>query len=496
MTAPLPLLLDPAPDEAWHSYLTRRAAQHRCTVTELADAIGLRHAGRWPPYHGLTLAPQVVERVAPRLSLAPAQVEAMQVARYDQTALDLAGLLENPGLNASRQVTARHWTWLAGSTYCPTCLAQDGIWRTTWRLPWITTCLHHSVALRGTCPRCGTVPGLSNDLHASAPHRVFAAPDGRRCTRPDGPDVCGADLTDQPAAPAAQARLDRTRLLAETIDTGHGTVLGARRTSRQTLTAWQSAIGLAMHLHVVDPTDVGGWGRNNRQLNPPRDPDHVDFLLAAVQPLVTAPAPEAGADVLQQWCDAAGIRSPHADLFTRTTRPSAALQPAIDALLARHGRAHARLQRRLTTTAGQPLVDLGYTPADVPQLAWPCTLPPRWRDSTLPDQLILRAVVSMLLVRAVDGGDWVAAGAALGIPPDKARNWTRYAFSARFGTLRQDLVDTALRAGAALPSAPRSGRWRRRPDIHGYGTTSLTSAQQPPCYLDDPTGWCPEHGGA
>jgi hypothetical protein len=60
---------------------------------------------------------------------------------------------------------------------------------------------------------------------------------------------------------------------------------------------------------------------------------------------------------------------------------------------------------------------------DVPQLVWPCALPEHLRHSTKPDQRILRAVVSMVLVRmCTDAKDWVEAGAALGFPPDKSRN--------------------------------------------------------------------------
>ena len=164
MSAPLPLLLAAERDETWHSYLTRRAAQHGCTLTELADALGLREEGRWPGYYGVKLDREMRDRLAHRLSLAPEAVDDLQLARYDQRAFDLTGLSGVGGINTTRTVAAKHWTWLAGSTYCPSCLKETGGWSLRWRLPWITACPTHEVALVGHCPagtalRVGALPG-------------------------------------------------------------------------------------------------------------------------------------------------------------------------------------------------------------------------------------------------------------------------------------------------------------------------------------------------
>lgn len=486
----LPLALDPEPDETWHSYLTRRAAQHSCTVTELADHIGLRIDGRWPAYHGVILDPGRTDAVAPVLGLTPAQVQDTHLASYDQRAFDLASLRGTPGIDTTRKTVQRSWVHLAGSSYCPACLAVDGSWRLAWRIPWITACLEHQVRLVGTCPACGMVPGVGNILGASAPSRVYAAPDGRLCAHPgkDG-GTCGADLSLTEAGAAPRPELDRASSLLSMMNGDRGSVAGRTHTSLQTLRAWQSAIGLAVHLAVVT---LPGWGRTHRWGTPPRDPATVAALLETVAPVIEADAIEAAADVIEAWCLGSGIRTPHANTFSRATQPSAALQPVLDEVLRRHGRAHTRLQRQLTDPTGRELLRLDWAPDDVPQLIWPCALPPRWRHSAKPDQRILRTVVAMMLARMHTNQDWVRAGAVLGIPPDKARNWTRYAFAGQFGDLRTELIRAAAQAAQHMTLQPVRHTWARRPVISGYGPQALHGAQQPACQREDPaSAWCP-----
>lgn len=160
---------------------------------------------------------------------------------------------------------------------------------------------------------------------------------------------------------------------------GRGRVAGVGRTSLQSLRAWQSAIGIAVSLGVVH-TD--GWGRTHRWANPPRDADLIDSLLQSVEPLITSSSPVEAADVLDGWLRNASVRTPHANTFNRTTQPSAALQPVIDEVLSRHGRAHTMIQRRLVSTDGAPIEQRAWGVDDIPQLVWPCALPEHLRHST------------------------------------------------------------------------------------------------------------------
>ena len=147
-------------------YLTRRAAQHGTTLAELGTHLGLRDGrGRWPGRFGIELAPCDVHRLAPILGLVPAEVENMQLSSYDQLVFDLTGLAQDSPIAGTRMAAHAAWVWLAGSMFCPVCLAKDdGAWRLSWRIPWMTACVRHGVALTGSCAACGGVPGLGNRL--------------------------------------------------------------------------------------------------------------------------------------------------------------------------------------------------------------------------------------------------------------------------------------------------------------------------------------------
>ncbi|MET4079538.1 TniQ family protein [Janibacter sp. UYMM211] len=489
MTA-LPLRIDPAPAEAWHGYLTRTAALHGTDVATLADHITLRRAGRWPGYHGVILDRERTARCAQLLHLEPAQVDAMHLSSLHGRAFDLTGLdaARHGSLDATRQVSHQGWVFLAGGRYCPICLQRDGIWRLDWRIPWITTCAHHRVWLEHRCPSCHQTVGRYNALSATAPSRARTRIGTSYCDLPLGGGVCGADLCRAPARPAPAAAVDSTLTCALVIASDRGVVAGEVHTGLQTLRAWQAAIGISISLgrsHVQTTT------RNHRWSSPPRDAAQLHALLRDAAPLTDAPTVEAAAQVLLGWCATAGITSPNRHTFARATRPAPALTAVTDAALAHVGRVHVRLERRRDLPSR--LQVLTWTPSDVPQLVWPCALPQHRRASSRPDQLLLRAVVAMILVRMHDGTTWTRAGSVLGIPPHTARNWTRYCFSARFPGLREDLLDTADRLAGVLPGQPARGSWQERPDITvGYGTTCLAPAQAPTCRRQDTTSrWCP-----
>lgn len=483
----LPLRLEPAPDESWPSYLTRRAEQHHCTVAVLADHIGLRSGGRWPGHYGVRIDSDAVDRVSGPLGLGEGAVRRMQLDSYDQLAFDLTGLMV-PGTIASiRAVAARNWVHLAGSNFCPQCLQDQGVWRLRWRLPWATTCPTHKVFLVSRCTACGQVPQIGNKLRGSAPARADAIPNGRLCTYPFSTGVCGNDLSQMPTVAAPSAAVQRDARFEEMFRSDRGSVAGGQWTSLQTVRAWQSSIGLALHLRA---TEVDGWG-TYRGMEPPREPQTMHGLLDAVSSVVEAPDIESAARVLSIWLTEAGIPSPHADTFTRTTAPSAGLRPVIDNVLAQHGRVHTRI-RRLSDLDGQERLAMhDWEIDDIPQMVWPCALPADLRDNSRPDHRFLRVVVAMILIRMQRTRTWVDAGAGLGIPSDKARNWTRYAFAEGFG-LRQGLIRAANELSPHLTGQRQRHVWAERPLIQGHGIYSLADAQQPGCGRESRDGnWCP-----
>lgn len=75
------------------------------------------------------------------------------LARFDGTALDLTGF-DALGRHSYRQVASRGWTPAHGTQICPLCLAEDGVWRTSWRLLIVTACTRHRTLLVAECPGC------------------------------------------------------------------------------------------------------------------------------------------------------------------------------------------------------------------------------------------------------------------------------------------------------------------------------------------------------
>lgn len=490
MTA-LALRIVPGDGEAWHGYLARTAAQHGTDVATLADHITLRRAGRWPGYHGVILDGATTSRCAHILNLEPEQVEAMQLSALDGRAFDLTGLdaTRRDRLHATRQVSHQGWVFIAGGRYCPSCLYEDGVWRLDWRIPWITTCVHHRTWLEHRCPSCHREVGRYNSLNATAPSRARTRIGTRYCDLPLGTGVCGADLSRAPIRPAPADANSATRMLADVIASDRGVIAGEAHSALQTLRAWQSTIGISI---ALGRSHVETTVRNHRWSSPPREAEAFYRLVAEATPLTNAPTVQEASEVLLDWCETAGVASPNRHTFARATQPSAALAPVTDAALARVGRTHVRLDRRRRGLAPSLRI-LPWTADDVPQLVWPCALPATRRSSTRPDQLMLRAVVAMILIRMHDGRTWPYAGSMLGIPPATARNWTRYCFSQNFAGLKDDLLETADRLVTVLAEQPQPGTWHDRPDITaGYGTTSLVTAQAPTCRRQDPTStWCP-----
>jgi len=80
----------------------------------------------------------------------------MTLARYQGTGL--AEVAARPGLPSA----PRWWRHLAGSRYCPRCLAVNGgRWMLAWRIPWAFACTGCQVLLADACPDCGATPSAA-----------------------------------------------------------------------------------------------------------------------------------------------------------------------------------------------------------------------------------------------------------------------------------------------------------------------------------------------
>jgi len=286
--------------------------------------------------------------------------------------------------------------------------------------------------------------------------------------------------------PAQVQTLVTSARLASIIGAGEGTFAGTTWSAPEVLRGYQSAISLAAHLGIVNSV---GWGRTHRWTSPPRDPAVLDGLLSIVSPVAQAPDPGAAADVIGAWCAQAGV-VPYANTFERSTQVPAAMRKVVQKVLVRHGRASTRA-RRLGVQGVLPLTD--WSVADVPQVVWPCALPAELRNSTKPNAMLLRAVVSLLLVGIVNGGSWEQSGERLGFPPGKGSGWGRYAVSRRLG-LREQLLTSAQNLAPLLRIQPQRAAWADRPLLseNVYGLDCLVDAQRPTCRREDESSaWCP-----
>lgn len=97
----------------------------------------------------------------------------------------------------------------------------------------------------------------------------------------------------------------------------------------------------------------------------------------------------------------------------------------------------------------------------------------------------------MILVRTcTEAHDWVAAGAALGFPADKSRNWIRYTFAANWG-IKEDLLIAARTLEAKLTRHRDRPSFHRRKQVSGFGLVALKDAQSPTCLDQGGRVWCP-----
>jgi len=482
----LPILTSPIEDETWASYLTRAAANHGVSTAALGEHLGLRAKGHWVSGYGIFIEADAAAKTARGLGIAQAAVEEMQLSHYDGRAFDLSELRQHPGLAGARRVARQHWIFVAGSRYCPACLEDDGAWRLSWRLPWITCCPRHELRLCWLCPSCGQIPGVYGATHASVPQRTPPVADTARCDLYAQGGHCGAVLTTAPTMPAQVQTLVTSARLASIIEAGEGTFAGTTWSAPEVLRGYQSAISLAAHLGIVGSED---WGRTHRWTSPPRDPAVLDGLLSIVSPVARASDPGAAAHVIGTWCAQAGV-VPSANTFDRSTQVPAAMRKVVQKVLSQHGRALTRAHR-LGVQGVLPLTD--WSVADVPQVVWPCALPAVLRNSTKPNALLLRAVVSLLLVGIVNGGSWERSGERLGFPPGKGNGWGRYAVSRRFG-LREQLLKLVQDLAPFLPLQPQRAAWAERPPLseNVYGLGCLADAQRPSCRSEDESSaWCP-----
>lgn len=181
----LPFMSEPVAGEALDSYLEHIAHQTAATVGRIYAAAQLRPHKRHTPAWMLALTPAERRGLSHLTGVDRVRLKAMTLEHFD------GGLIR---IDRERNRLARdvRWGFMAGSRYCPHCLAEKGgRWQLSWRLIWTFVCLRHRCLLADECPDCGQ----RQRRHAHCDNEI---PKPGLCTCPKVKNYrnrCGADLT-------------------------------------------------------------------------------------------------------------------------------------------------------------------------------------------------------------------------------------------------------------------------------------------------------------
>lgn len=304
----LPTLVDLAHGEALDAYLERVADANYLTTARLIELV---RAGRDTTTAYLMLAPTpaTLERIARLTGADAAALQNATLAAFDGTSLDLHGL--DPTRQASfRNISARGWIPGHGTQICPQCLADDGIWSTTWRLHTTTVCRTHGTYLLATCPGCQRPfrDQRHSPLRVVGPQTVCGNPLGQ------GPrKQCRVDLTTLTAELADEDCLQR-QARQDAADAG-GTVptFAGQLDASEFTTTLRSLTALLLHLAAATrtPHELPSWAcdvadpdtdRVRRwSIRPPQDPALRSRALTAADHILAAEDIDTAATRLGSW---------------------------------------------------------------------------------------------------------------------------------------------------------------------------------------------------
>ncbi|GAA3876062.1 hypothetical protein GCM10023084_31310 [Streptomyces lacrimifluminis] len=154
----LALVTVPQTNEAFASWVDRRARVNRCPSTEVADLMGLRLRGVYadarPPVLGVRCDEAVRQTVYAATGVPGGTVDRMHLPVFEGGSLSVAALSAG---EAHWPSARREWVEVYGSRACPCCLlASGGVWQLWWKLSCAAVRPEHQVTLR--MRGCGTGP--------------------------------------------------------------------------------------------------------------------------------------------------------------------------------------------------------------------------------------------------------------------------------------------------------------------------------------------------
>lgn len=469
----------PGAEESLESYIERCARQHGSSPAGIARLAGIDTSRT--SLTSRLLLPPADERLAlaAALHLEPHGVDRMTIRRF-ASALSLP---PDDGQVELNLFAARHWLFIAGSRYCPRCVAETGQWHLDWRLPLNTRCHRHAIRLQDECPGCGGWPRSGGSSTTSArsfhvdqhhpnicyqPEPVNSRATGR-AARP-----CGADLTDLTPTPEPLTEADA---LLHSARNGHATrLLGQSTAPGEAFTSWRETVTLSAWL-TNQRTDL----RPRPLRSPPRSSATTRQLTAVAANVLTASSVTEGAETLLRTSRAAGVEPNQHWFRDRLPKnPTPTMSRLIEATLAQSGRFSVQVTRALTR---EPL--WGYTADQVPQRFWPCAIPNALHHATRLSGPTKQAFVSLCLARFLAGG-WGEGARLLGWHPISGRNRARNVIGKTPAAHREQLLTELAHIVRLMDRCPPTLTFvanRVAPDA------PLASMYAPTCGQ----GWCPCH---
>jgi len=442
--AGIPIRLAPVPGEALDSWLGAYADLLHVTVRDIFRFAGIDcgRAGRGE-LSGKAWLHRLGEADLAALSAAtgvPAPALAgMTLARYQGTGL--AEVAARPGLPS----VPRWWRHLAGSRYCPRCLAVNGgRWMLAWRIPWAFACAGCQVLLADACPDCGRRHRSTRPGRARGPGRCDLAglplPPWRP---PAGTLACGSDPAATPAValPAgghvltaqqhvdaviaallsAQGRPAEAAALRQYLDDACAVARAAISAAGRTA-SFPAAVTAVLDELGAQTGPVSAFASPPRA--PPRQLAPVTAFGVAVADIMLHGRPGDPDPVIAGWlaADAAsrGQMTCPGQVPIVWSRSSPALQASLAGPLA--AQADTVRQLRYRAVAGPACIPDPARgrerAAAVPSLIWPgwaLRLLPPWRRGFQRS----RALLAVMLAIAVTGEEYGTATGLLGLEPSR-----------------------------------------------------------------------------
>jgi len=307
----LPVRFGPRPGQGIDDWLEHVAEANAMTTGHLTALLRSFGSTRF-----LVIRPEqaTADAIVALTGQARSDVERSTLARFDATGVVNLNGFDPRRWSTWRKVAARGWVHATGSAVCPRCLATDGVWRLTWRLPTVTVCPRHAYYLREQCPGCGR-------RFLDHPHTPLRSAPGTRCLNPVGhKSACDVDVATIQTIAAPDDCVRRQRRHDAALEGERIELLGRAEPGVIYLESARMLAVLLLHLAAQnsgstdEPWSVrarteAASGRTRWHLSPPEDIVVRSQVLTCADRILTAPDLDTAAGLLTPWVE----RAPHGE---------------------------------------------------------------------------------------------------------------------------------------------------------------------------------------